>query len=75
MKMIGIGKCRFAALRKSAQAGEEFAPYDLRFSAKGKRPMSKKREVVHTFLTRLYMEQAEHLPDGCNSNKRPRQGL
>ena len=35
---------------------------------------SEKREKVHAFLTQLYQQTAEFIPDGLNSNKRPRRG-
>lgn len=54
--------------------GAETCPYDGRFVPKGKQPPSEKRARVYQFLTQLYVESAEPIPDGLNSNKRPRSG-
>jgi len=58
----------------AAQKGQEHCPYDGRFVVKGKQTPSDTWDRVHMFLTQLYMEAAEPIPDGLNSNKRPRQG-
>lgn len=75
MKLLGVGKTRFHTLSYAARTGSQFCPYDLRFTPKGKRSVqSEKREKVHAFLTQLYEQTAEFIPDGLNSNKRPRRG-
>ena len=74
MKFVSIGKSRFRTIYKAAKNGEGSCPFDLRFCPRGEQPMSPKAECIHQFLTKLYEETAECLPDGINSNKRPRQG-
>ena len=74
MKMMGIGKSRFQTLGRAARAGWEHCPYDNRFIPKGPQQPSEKRLLVHQFLSQLYATSAEPIPDGLNSNKRPRQG-
>lgn len=74
MKLIAVGKFRFRTLSSACRKGAEWCPYDLRYSVKQKRPRSEKWDAVHGFLTKLYVECAEPIPDGINSNKRPRQG-
>jgi len=62
-------------LNSAARKGEQYCPYDGRYMAKGKRlVMSSTREKVHAWLMQLYEQVAESIPDGLNSNKRPRQG-
>ena len=74
MKIVGLGKSRFAKMRRSISHGE-LCPFDMRFTPRVPKLPSKARESVQDFLTRLYNEAAEALPDGWNSNKRPRQGV
>lgn len=74
MKIFGLGKHRFKTLSTAARKGEEFCPYDGRCIIRGKRTPSLKWEKVHGFLMQLYLEAAEPIPDGLNSNKRPRHG-
>ena len=75
MKLLGVGKHRFATLHSAAQRGDEFCPYDGRYVIKEKRPPSDAWMKVHGYLTQLYSEAGEAIPDGWNSNKRPRSGL
>lgn len=75
MKLFGIGKSRFATINSAVRREEEHCPYDGRYVEKGPQLPSEKRMKVHEFLMQLYLESAEHIPDGVNSNKRPRQGL
>ena len=72
IKLYGIGKGRFSTLSSAARNHDEFCPYDARFIRKGKQVPSLKREKIHHFLLGLYEDVAEHIPDGLNSNKRPR---
>lgn len=72
MKVFGIGKGRFRTLFRAAKAGKDACPFDNRYVVRGLQPMTPAAELIHGFLTKLYLEQAEHLPDGINSNKRPR---
>ena len=74
MKLMGIGKNRFSVLSKAARAGETNCPYDARFIPRGQQPPSEKRSRIHQFLLELYEDVAEYIPDGLNSNKRPRHG-
>ena len=74
MRLFSLGKSRFQSMNSAARAGEPFCPYDSRFLVKGPRNPSEKWEKVHAFLMRLYEEVAEPIPDGLNSNKRPRHG-
>ena len=74
MKLVGLGKFRFKTLNGAARRGEEHCPYDGRYVVKGKRVPSEKWEKIHGFLMKLYLEVAEAIPDGLNSNKRPRHG-
>ena len=74
MKMMGIGKHRFMTLSTAARNQQEHCPFDLRFIPKGPQNLSLKRQKVHGFLLELYEELAEPIPDGWNSNKRPRRG-
>lgn len=74
MRMVGVGKSRFTALRKAVSSNSEFCPFDMRYTQKVPKPASATREAAHEFLTKLYLEVAEPIPDGINSNKRPRQG-
>lgn len=74
IRLLGIGKSRFGSLRKAVVSGQEYCPFDLRYGSKGPKIRSHTRECVHEFLTKLYLEVAEPIPDGINSNRRPRQG-
>lgn len=74
MMLFAIGKYRFKTLNGAARKGEEFCPFDGRYVIRGNRAPSTKWEKVHGFLMRLYLEVAEPIPDGLNSNKRPRHG-
>lgn len=74
MKLVGIGKYRFNTLSLAAHNGEQFCPYDGRYMMKEKKAPSEKWLAAHNFLTGLYVEIAEPIPDGLNSNKRPRSG-
>ena len=72
-KLFGVGKKRFFTLSFAARNGEEHPPYDGRYVKKGKKlQQTPIREKIHRFLLQLYEQVAEHLPDGINSNKRPR---
>ena len=73
IKLIGLGKLRFKNLMTAVKNGEE-CPYDGRYVIKAPREPSQKWERVHHYLTSLCMEAAEPIPDGLNSNKRPRHG-
>ena len=74
-QMMGIGKQRFHTLNTAARKGEPFAPFDLRFCPKrGSTIISDKRQKVFHFLNELWENLAEPIPDGLNSNKRPRHG-
>ena len=75
MRMFGLGKHRFHTLSSAARHGHQHCPFDGRYIAKGPKPQSPEREAVHQFLMELYVQAAEPIPDGLNSNKRPRQGL
>ena len=72
-KLLGIGKGRFSTLSKACRAGEG-CPFDPRFIPKGQQPASEKRDLVFQFLSDLYHDVGEFIPDGLNSNKRPRHG-
>ena len=74
MRLLGMGKGRFHSLRHSAKEGHEFCPFDQRYIPKGPQLPSEKKTKVHEYLMQLYLEAAEPIPDGLNSNKRPRQG-
>ena len=71
---MGIGQGRFARMSRASRSGLALPPYDARYIPKGKKPPSEARSKVHGFLAKLYLETAEFIPDGLNSNKRPRQG-
>lgn len=73
MTLFGVGKGRFRALHDAVARGEECPPYDQRYMPRGPQALSDKSERVHQFLRKLYEELAEYIPDGINSNKRPRQ--
>ena len=76
-KLVAVGSGRFRTLDKAAQAGLSHPPMDMRFIKRGAETSDKvsgKRQLVHNFLMSLYMQCAEPIPDGLNSNKRPRHG-
>ena len=74
IKLFGLGKNRFNTLNGAARRGEEHCPHDQRYVPRGKKVPSEKWVKVSEFLMRLYLEIAEPIPDGLNSNKRPRLG-
>ena len=76
MKLVGLGKRRFATLQQGIKDQLEVAPVDGRYVPRGYRPQSEKAQIVHSFLMDLYLKAGEFLPDSGNSssNKRPRQG-
>lgn len=74
MKLVGIGKHRFCTLSTSARRGDQHCPYDGRYIITGQKPASTKREKVHHWLMQMYLTAGEPIPDGLNSNKRPRHG-
>ena len=74
MKMMGIGRGRFHVLGKAVRDGSEYCPYDGRYGPKCPKPPSEKWFKVHGYLMEIYTNVAEPIPDGLNSNKRPRQG-
>ena len=76
MKLVGLGKRRFATLQQGIKDQLVLAPMDGRFLPRGYRPQSEKAQIVHSFLMDLYLKAGEFLPDSGNSssNKRPRQG-
>ena len=74
MKLLGIGKSRFQKMRTAKLNGESYCPFDMRCAPRDPQLPSKARQLVYHFLMTLYTESAEPIPDGLNSNKRPRQG-
>lgn len=74
MSLLGVGKGRFRTLNTAARKRADFCPYDGRFGVREKKAPSHKWDRVHSYLTQLYHECAEPIPDGWNSNKRPRSG-
>ena len=74
MKLVGVGKLRFGKMRAATLKGEEHCPFDMRFVSREPKDPSDARQTVYHFLMTLYNEAAEPIPDGLNSNKRPRQG-
>ena len=74
LRIVGIGKHRFSTLSSAARRGEQYCPFDARYIIKEKKAPSQEWEAVHGFLTGLYQDVAEPIPDGLNSNKRPRSG-
>lgn len=74
MKLVAIGKTRFHTLSQSVRRGDTLCPFDLRSAPREKKTPSGKRQLVHDFLMSLYLHAAEPIPDGLNSNKRPRRG-
>ena len=74
MKLFGVGKWRFHTINHAARNGAPECPYDNRHIPKEAQPPSQARQIVHQFLMELYLQAAEVIPDGLNSNKRPRQG-
>jgi len=73
IKLLGVGKHRFQKMMKAVIDGEEHCPYNMRFTPQESKPISEVREKGYHFLMKLYHEAAEPIPDGLNSNKRPRQ--
>lgn len=74
LKLLGLGKTRFQKLRSAHANGDEHCPFDMRCVPKEPKAPTHARELVYDFLMTLYTETAEPIPDGLNSNKRPRQG-
>lgn len=74
MKLVGIGKRRFQVLISAVKNGEQCPPFDLRYVPRGPQLPSDKANKIYAFLMELYTDLAEHIPDGLNSNKRPRHG-
>ena len=74
-KLLSVGSGRLETMLAAARDGAEEAPYDLRYLHRGcNAELSQKRALVHQYLTQLYNEVAEPMPDGMNSRKRPRHG-
>lgn len=73
-KLLSMGKSRFRRMRAAILKGAQHCPFDARYIAKGPREPSAAWLACHEFLTKLWLESAERLPDGLNSRKRPRQG-
>ena len=71
-KMMGIGKGRFSKMGKALRSGEAYCPYDARYIARGSSQPSEKYQKVYSYLLEMYANVAEFIPDGLNSNKRPR---
>ena len=65
---------RFSVLSPAVRDGETNCPYDGRYIPRGQQPPSEKRTQIHQFLLGLWEDVAEPIPDGLNSNKRPRHG-
>lgn len=74
MRMMGIGKKRFGVLGRAARKGEQHCPYDCRYVPRGPKAPSEKYKKVYDFLMEQWTNVAEFIPDGLNSNKRPRFG-
>ena len=76
LKLLAIGKKRFATLSTAVKKGLDVAPLDGRYMPKEPGKQSAKRAMVHDFLYELYQQAAETLPDQghASSNKHPRQG-
>ena len=74
-KLMGIGKGRFERMRRALAENAEDPPFDLRYVKTGPKTPSPAWFSVHGYLTKLYNEAAESIPDGLNSNKRPRHGV
>ena len=73
-KLLALGKQRFQKMRSAKISGQKHCPFDMRFAPHEKRLPSETRQLVYQFLMKLYTEVAEAIPDGLNSNKRPRRG-
>ena len=69
MKVFGIGKGRFRTLFRAAKAGKDACPFDNRYVVRGLQPMTPAAELIHGFLTKLYLEQAEHLLTGSTRTR------
>ena len=74
VKLLGMGTGRFQRMRTALRQGAQQCPFDARYIAKGPQPPSEAKDRVYSFLMQLYEHAAEPIPDGLNSNKRPRQG-
>ena len=76
MRILSIGKHRFATISSAVRSGQSGPPIDQRFTPRAPLPQTHKRSVVHDFLYGLYEQCAESLPDlhHSSSNKRPRRG-
>jgi len=76
MKLLSIGKQRFATMISSLKSGSKVCPLDKRYMPRAPLPQTPKRAAIHDFLFGLYEHAAETLPDlhHSSSNKRPRQG-
>ena len=74
MKALGVGKQRFKRMRSAHMNNETYCPFDMRFKPPEQKLPSEARQAVFHFLMTLWQEVAEHIPDGLNSQKRPRQG-
>ena len=71
---MGIGKQRYQSLYEAARTKQDWAPFDLRYVQKKASVPTEKRQKVFDFLHELWSNVAEPIPDGLNSNKRPRRG-
>ena len=74
MKMMGIGKHRFSVIGQAVRRGDAYCPFDLRYIPRTPKKPSPKWTKVYDYLMEMYTNVAEVIPDGLNSNKRPRQG-
>lgn len=74
MKLLSIGKTRFNKMRTAILNGAEYCPYDARYITKQPKTPSPAWMACHDYLTKLWLESAERIPDGLNSQKRPRHG-
>lgn len=73
MRLVGLGKSRFQLLWGAVRKGND-CTYDGRYIPRGPDQVpSDAKSKVHSFLSTLWEQMAEPLPDGINSNKRPRQ--
>jgi hypothetical protein len=74
MKMMGIVKHRFSVIGQAVRRGDTYCPFDLRYIPRIPKKPSPKYTKVYDYLMEMYTNVAEVIPDGLNSNKRPRQG-
>lgn len=73
MRLLSVGKSRFAKLSKAKKSNTWNCPHDMRFVPKKKvKPATAKRALVFDFLNKIYTQVAEPIPDSQASNKRPR---